>query len=84
MIADVAKTAQFEGKPLSALDILAPHGFEAERLLVIGLGGAKELAETDFPTLGGFAFGKLNSAEGRGRRFRGFEGAWTRRRPPIS
>jgi leucyl aminopeptidase len=76
LIAAAAKTAQFEGKPLSALDILAPHGFEAERLLIIGLGGAKELAETDFPTLGGYAFNKIGPAKAASVAFEAPEGAW--------
>ena len=42
LIASAAKAARFSGKPLSALDILSPHGVDSTRLLVIGLGAAKE------------------------------------------
>jgi leucyl aminopeptidase len=76
LIASAAKTAQFEGKPLSALDILSPHGLEAERLLVIGLGGPKELAETDFATLGGYAFGKIGAAKQVSVAFESPAAAW--------
>jgi leucyl aminopeptidase len=77
LIAAAAKAAQFEGKPQTALDILAPHGFEAERLLVIGLGGPKDAAETDFPILGGFTFGKIGSAKEVTIAFESPEGAWS-------
>jgi leucyl aminopeptidase len=76
LIASAAKTAHFEGKPLSALDILAPHGFAAERLLAIGIGGAKEAAETDFATLGGFVFGKLGAAKEVSVAFEATDGTW--------
>jgi leucyl aminopeptidase len=77
LVAAAAKAAQFEGKPLSAVDILAPHGLQAERLLVIGLGGAKEAAETDFPTLGGYAFGKIGGAKEVNVAFESPTGAWS-------
>ncbi|MGO9758441.1 MAG: leucyl aminopeptidase [Roseiarcus sp.] len=76
LLASGAKIAQFEGKSLSALDIVAPHGVAAERLLVIGLGGAKELADADFPTLGGYVFGKIGAAREVSVAFEPPEGAW--------
>ena len=76
LVASAAKIAQFEGKSASALDIIAPRGVGAERLLVIGLGGAKELADTDFPTLGGYVFGKLGAATQVNVAFEPPEGAW--------
>jgi leucyl aminopeptidase len=76
LIASAAKTAQFEGKPLSAIEILAPHGVEADRLVVIGVGGAKELAETDFAALGGFAFSKFGAAKQVSIAFEPPEGGW--------
>jgi leucyl aminopeptidase len=77
LVKAAARTAQFEGKPLSALDILAPHGLDAERLLVIGLGGPKELAETDFTVLGGAAFWKIGSAKEVTVAFESPEGVWS-------
>jgi leucyl aminopeptidase len=76
LIASAAKIARFEGKSLSALEILAPHGFGADRIVVIGLGGAKDMAETDFATLGGFAFNKLGAGKEASIAFEAPEGAW--------
>jgi leucyl aminopeptidase len=76
LVASAAKTAQFEGKASSVLDILAPRGLAAERLVVVGLGGAKELAETDFATLGGFVFGKVGAAKEISVGFEAPEGTW--------
>jgi leucyl aminopeptidase len=76
LIATAAKTAQFEGKPLSALEILAPHGIQADRLVVVGVGSAKELAETDFASLGGFAFSKIGPAKDVTIAFESPEGSW--------
>jgi leucyl aminopeptidase len=76
LIASAAKTARFEGKPLSALEILAPHGLGANRLIVIGVGGGNELAETDFAALGGFVFGKVGAAKDVIIAFEPPEGAW--------
>jgi len=76
LIASAAKAARFSGKPLSALDILSPHGVDSTRLLVIGLGGAKEAKETDFAALGGFVMGKLGSARRAFIAFIAPEGEW--------
>lgn len=58
-----AKTAGFKGKGQTAMDILAPAGLDAGRLLVIGVAPAKDGKPQDFATLGGFACGKLGSAK---------------------
>src|SRR5260370_25053145 len=76
LIANAAKTARFEGKPMSALEILAPHGFAADRFMVVGVGGGKELAEIDFAALGGFTFGKVGAAKDVTIAFEPPEGAW--------
>jgi leucyl aminopeptidase len=76
LAASAAKIARFHGKSLTALDIIAPHGMAAERLLVIGLGNSKEQAEIDFPTLGGFVFGKLGAARQAYVAFEPPKGAW--------
>jgi leucyl aminopeptidase len=76
LIAGAAKIARFEGKSLSALDILAPHDFGADRIVVIGIGGAKEAAETDFATLGGFVFSKLGAAKEARVAFEAPEATW--------
>jgi leucyl aminopeptidase len=64
--ADTIKRAavanQFKGKSGAALDILAPEGIKAQRLIVIGLGKPSALKEKDFLKFGGVTAGKLNGA----------------------
>jgi leucyl aminopeptidase len=64
--ADTVKRAaaanQFKGKSGSALDILAPEGIRAARLIVIGTGKPSSIKEKDFLKFGGVAAGKLNAA----------------------
>jgi leucyl aminopeptidase len=72
LIKKAAGAAKFKGKGSSALDIIAPAGFAADRLIVIGTGPAseetaksgkgKEREESkpdDYLTLGGFVLSKL-------------------------
>ena len=75
LIERAAAVGKFKGKTLSALDILAPAGFAADRLLVVGVGaGERGLIvkqprsdeekhpapnEDDLTVLGGFTRGKL-------------------------
>ena len=47
LIRRAAATTKFKGKALTALDIVAPAGFAADRLLVIGSGAATEDAGDD-------------------------------------
>ncbi len=58
-----AETVRFRGKSLTALDILEPSGVDAARLLVVGVAPGKDGKPIDFPTLGGFVFGKLGAAK---------------------
>jgi leucyl aminopeptidase len=64
--ADTVKRAaaanQFKGKSGAALDILAPEGIKAPRLIVMGLGKPAALKEKDFLKFGGVTAGKLNAA----------------------
>ena len=56
VLARAAAAGNFTGKARGVLDILAPAGLEVERLIVIGLGKAEDIAglgETDWSTLGG-------------------------------
>jgi leucyl aminopeptidase len=57
-----APTNQFKGKSGSALDILAPEGIKAQRLIVIGTGKPSAIKEKDFLKFGGVAAGKMNAA----------------------
>ena len=51
----------FKGKRKSVLEILAPAGLEASRLLIVGLGDAKSLTARDWMDIGGTVRGKLSS-----------------------
>jgi leucyl aminopeptidase len=61
LVKRAAETNQFKGKSAAALDILAPEGLKAERLIVMGVGKLKEVKDNDFLKLGGAAAGKLRA-----------------------
>ncbi|PYB70847.1 MULTISPECIES: leucyl aminopeptidase [Rhizobium] len=61
--ARAAKVAKFSGKSSSVLDIVAPHGSEADRLVVLGLGKAEQLTAHDWLKAGGSATANLKGAE---------------------
>ncbi|WP_291867078.1 leucyl aminopeptidase [Bradyrhizobium sp.] len=54
-----AETNRFKGKSGSTLDILAPEGLKASRLIVVGAGKLSAIKDDDFLKLGGAAAGKL-------------------------
>ena len=56
-----AATNQFKGKSGSALDILAPEGLKAARLIVVGAGKLSAIKDYDFLKLGGAVAGKLRA-----------------------
>jgi len=58
-----AGVAKFTGKALKSLDVLAPHGAAADRILVLGLGEAEKLVAHDWLKLGGAAAGRIGRAE---------------------
>ncbi|HEX2635365.1 MAG TPA: leucyl aminopeptidase [Bradyrhizobium sp.] len=58
-----AATNQFKGKSCSTLDILAPEGLKASRLIVVGAGKLSALKDQDFLKLGGTAAGKLGASK---------------------
>ena len=62
-LAAAAETVGFKGKAMTALDILAPAGLSAARLLVIGVAPGKDSQPIDFVQLGGFVAGKLTKAK---------------------
>src|SRR6266446_9370202 len=57
-----AAANQFKGKSGAVLDILAPEGIKAERLLVVGAGKPSDLKQKDFLKFGGAIAGRLNAA----------------------
>jgi leucyl aminopeptidase len=59
-----AETNQFKGKNGAALDILAPEGLKAKRLIVMGVGKPADLKDNDFLKLGGAAAAKLGAGNG--------------------
>ena len=59
LVKRAASAAAFKGKSGAALDILAPEGMKATRLLVIGAGKAASLKANDFLKFGGVAASKL-------------------------
>src|SRR6202790_5597258 len=59
LVKRAAATNQFKGKSGSTLDILAPEGLKASRLIVVGAGKVSAIKANDFLKLGGAAAGKL-------------------------
>jgi leucyl aminopeptidase len=58
-----AASSNFKGKSATTLDILAPEGLKAGRLIVIGTGKADAIKETDVLKFGGVLAGKMRGAE---------------------
>jgi leucyl aminopeptidase len=59
-----AETNRFKGKSGSTLDILAPQGLKASRLIVVGAGKLSAIKDSDFLKFGGAAAGKLLAGNG--------------------
>ncbi len=57
-----ATANQFKGKSGAALDIPAPEGIKADRLIVVGTGKPSDIKAKDFLKFGGVTAGKLNAA----------------------
>jgi len=62
LVARAAAADRFKGKNGAALDIVAPGGLDVPRLVVLGVGKARNLKPQDFVKLGGLAMGKIPSA----------------------
>jgi leucyl aminopeptidase len=65
LVARAAKSERFTGKSGSALDIVAPAGLKASRLIVLGTGKSADKADgkpQDFVKLGGAAMGRIPAA----------------------
>jgi leucyl aminopeptidase len=61
LVGRAAATNRFKGKSGSALDILAPEGLKASRLMVIGAGKLSAIKDNDFLKLGGVVAGRLHA-----------------------
>jgi leucyl aminopeptidase len=59
LLARAAAAENLKGKSGSSLEIVAPSGLDLARLIVLGVGKARELKEQDFVKLGGVAMGKI-------------------------
>src|SRR5882757_2783777 len=64
LVKRAADTNQFKGKSGSSLDILAPQGLKASRLIVVGAGKLSAIKDNDFLKLGGAVAGKLRAGNG--------------------
>ena len=76
LIRAAAKASNFRAAQRTALDILAPAGLDASRLVVIGVAPGKDNAPVDFITLGGFTFGKVTGAKRVEVAFEAPSGTW--------
>lgn len=64
LVKRAAETNEFKGKSGSTLDILAPEGLKASRLIVVGAGKLSAIKDHDFLKLGGSVAGKLRAGNG--------------------
>jgi len=62
LVARAAQADRFDGKPGKTLEIIAPAGLAAARLVVVGVGKPAELKPLDWLKIGGTAIGKLPSS----------------------
>ena len=76
LIRAAAKASNFRAAERTALDILAPAGLDASRLVVVGVAPGKDNAPVDFITLGGFTFGKVTGAKRVEVAFEAPSGTW--------
>lgn len=63
VVAKASRVRKFNGKAFSTLDIVAPHGSPADRIIVLGLGDADALTDHDWLKAGGAVAAKLGSAD---------------------
>jgi len=76
LIRAAAKAANFHAAQRTAIDILAPAGLDASRLVVVGVAPPKDNAPLDFVNLGGFTFGKAAGAKRVEVAFEAPSGVW--------
>jgi leucyl aminopeptidase len=76
LIRTAAKASNFRGAQRTALDILAPAGLDASRLVVVGVAPDNDNAALDFVMLGGFVFGKVTGAQKVDIAFEAPVGTW--------
>ena len=59
LVERAAAADHFKGKNGSAMEIVAPAGLDVSRLVVLGVGKARDLKQQDLVKLGGIAMGKI-------------------------
>src|SRR5262245_31184117 len=62
LVRRAATADRFKGKNGSALDLVAPPGLDVSRLVIVGVGKARDLKVQDFVKLGGTAMGQVPAA----------------------
>jgi leucyl aminopeptidase len=60
VVAKAAPIERFKGKARSAMTVSAPSGLQADRLVVVGIGGEGDRAKLDWTQLGGLVAGKVS------------------------
>jgi leucyl aminopeptidase len=63
LVSRATRSEGFKGKKGKVLDLVAPAGLKADRLLVLGLGKLKEMGPGDWAKLGGGVMGKIPAAK---------------------
>jgi leucyl aminopeptidase len=63
ILENAMRIGKFTGKSLALLDILAPHGSAADRIIVLGLGKAGSITAHDWLKAGGAAAAKVRNAD---------------------
>jgi len=76
LIRAAARASNFHAAQRTALDILAPAGLDASRLVIVGVAPGKDNAPIDFITLGGLTFGKVSGAKRVEVAFEAPSGTW--------
>jgi len=64
LVTRAAATERFKGKLGSSLELVAPGGLRAGRLVVLGCGKVRDIQAKDFTRLGGLAQGKVPATAG--------------------
>ena len=62
LVRRAAAADRFKGKNASTLDLVAPPGLDLSRLVIVGVGKARDLKAQDFVKLGGIGMGKIPAA----------------------
>src|SRR5271157_407293 len=76
LIRAAAKSSNFKGAQRTALDILAPSGLDASRLMIVGVTPGKDNAPVDMAMLGGFVFDKVSGSQKVEVAFEAPAGTW--------